>query len=49
MKKKRDKSWYMFTNKTGEVCKRFPGEIAGQMFFVDSLTNCEVHLYDNLD
>ena len=43
------KTQYTFSGKTGETLQRGPGQIDGQPFNLDTLTDCEVHLCDHSD
>ena len=49
MSKKKKRSHYMFVNQEGQELFKYPGEIDGQMFMVDSCKGCKIFLYDHFD
>ena len=47
-KPKLDKRNYMFVNQSGQELIKKPGDINGQVFKLDKLTNCTVWLLDSI-
>lgn len=48
MKSGLNKKDFVFANETGKELQKVPGQINGQGFQIDSLTDCKVLLMDHL-